>query len=122
MCVLPLHPGVLLLNADAPRAVEQPTRSTMVPVAGECVRQFTPERTMSRLGGARGSWCTALATTVCRTQAHHPPRAYATDLACHRNAFLCQHLFPGRRLCRQLQHGCFLPFAQECQEQRLSVR
>jgi len=50
------------------------------------------------------------------------PRAYGTGLARHRNAFRCQHLFPGRRLCRQLQHGCFLPFAQECQEQRLSVR
>src|SRR6201989_3391925 len=54
--------------------------------------------------------------------AHSWDRArYEAKLAGHAHAFLRLRLFLRRRLCRELQHGCFMTLAQECQEQRLSV-
>src|SRR5215472_11874206 len=38
------------------------------------------------------------------------------------HAFLSPRLFVTRRLCRQLQHGCLLPFAQEGQKKSPPVR
>src|SRR5215510_2093041 len=38
------------------------------------------------------------------------------------HAFLSPRLFATRRLCRQLQHGCLLAFAQEGQKKSLPIR
>src|SRR5262249_32412581 len=111
--------------------IEEPPPAAMVPLprtnasgltipAGCEIPRSAPLTSDSQHGEGGGS----RTPSPLRTRAHASsprPREISPKLAGHAHAFLRLRLFLRRRLYRQLQHGGFLTFTQECQEQRLSI-